>query len=50
MASNNHFFKQERLTVEETIAELYSNPFSYISDTEWCGRVCDRKFNENRSI
>jgi len=30
------------LTAEETIAELYSDPFSYISDTEWSGRVGEK--------
>jgi len=31
------YSSRKGLTVEETIAELYSDPFSYISDTVWCG-------------
>jgi len=38
------------LTVEETIAELYTDPYSYISDTEWSGRVGENKCNENKSM
>jgi hypothetical protein len=38
------------LTVEETIAELYSDPFPYKSDTEWNGLVSEKKCNENKSM
>jgi hypothetical protein len=31
------YSSKKGLTVEETIAEIYSDPFSYISDTEWRG-------------
>jgi len=44
------YSNRKGLTVEETKAELYSDPFSYISDTEWCGRVGDRKCNESKSM